>query len=162
MTETKGSPNDMPLTEDLSRLRYVAGVDKQAGAFAWLPHTDPIQFVIVTSRRTKRWVFPKGAVDFGMTPPEAASQEAVEEAGVLGTVSDTAIGYYRTPKIRPPLIWTVEVALYPIRIDEVLDQWIEADQRQRAFVTLNEARSLITDRDMLSIAERFLDSLDHA
>ena len=142
--------------EDLARLRYVAGIDRQAGVLAWLPGTDPIRFALVTSRRTGRWVFPKGSIDPGMTGPEAAAQEAVEEAGVIGVAEPDPIGVYRTPKIRPPLIWTVEVVLLPMRIDEVLDQWIEIDQRERRFTTLDEARALLSEPDMIDMAARFV------
>ena len=142
--------------EDLSRLRYVAGVVPQAGVLAWMPGTDPLQFVIVTSRRTRRWVFPKGAIDAGMTAAEAAAQEALEEAGVVGVADETPVGSYLTPKIRPPLIWTVGVTLYAMRIDEVLDKWIEAGQRTRRFVTIDEAADLLEDQEMLELARQFV------
>jgi len=81
-----------PPDEDLSGLRHAHGVESQAGALAYLPEADPLRFVVVTSRRTGRWVFPKGGVDPGMTAPEAARREALEEAGVIGRVADRAIG----------------------------------------------------------------------
>ncbi|MEM7190389.1 MAG: NUDIX domain-containing protein [Pseudomonadota bacterium] len=155
---TDGAGPTIP-RDDPSMLRYVAGVDLQAGVLAWLPDVDPIRFIIVTSRRTRRWVFPKGSIDKGMTAPEAAAQEALEEAGVVGTADATPFGSYRTPKIRPPLIWTVEVSLYAMRIDEVLDVWIESDQRERRFVTIDEAAELLSEPEMTSLARQFLASL---
>jgi len=141
--------------DDPTQLRFVAGVEVQAGALAWLPEPGPLRFVLVTSRRTGRWVFPKGSVDTGMTPSEAAAQEALEEAGLIGTVESWPIGAYQVPKIRPPLIWTVEVALYPMRVDEVLDIWIEADQRERRFVTVEEAQDLLPEPEMVRLARAF-------
>ena len=142
--------------DDVSALRYVASSDQQAGVLAWLPGTDPVQFIIVTSRRTGRWVFPKGSIDKGMTPPEAAAQEALEEAGVVGTAKPDPIGSYAIAKIRPPLIWTVQVALYTMRIDEVLDDWQEINQRTRKFVTLAQAQELLAEPDMIALAEQFV------
>ncbi|MEM1298270.1 MAG: NUDIX domain-containing protein, partial [Pseudomonadota bacterium] len=130
-------------SEDVSHLRYVPWVQEQAGVLAWLPDTDPVQFAIVTSRRTGRWVFPKGSVDDDMTPQEAAAQEAFEEAGLEGVVAPEPIGAYRCPKIRPPWIWTVEVTLYAMRVDKMLDDWLEIDQRTRNFVDLAAARELL-------------------
>ena len=144
------------MEEDVSQLRYVAWVEQQAGVLAWFPGTDPLEFAIVTSRRTGRWVFPKGGIDAGMTPAEAARQEAFEEAGLEGQITGPAIGRYRTPKIRPPLIWTVEVTLYAMRVDRVLDTWQEIDQRTRRFVTLDQARDLLAEPDMITLAERFV------
>ena len=143
---------------DLSDLQHLPEIEQQAGVLAWLPDVEPVRFALVTSRRTGRWVFPKGAIDEGMTPPEAATQEALEEAGLVGVADPTPIGSFRTPKIRPPLTWTLEVTIYPMRVDEVLDVWIEADVRSRRFVTLEEARKLLTDPAMFAIAESFVAS----
>ena len=131
-------------------------IEPQAGVLAWLADTRPLRFVLVTSRRTGRWVFPKGGIEDGMTAADTAAQEAFEEAGLIGRPLPDPIGRYRTPKIRPPLIWTVEVALYTMRIDSVLDRWIEEDQRQRRFVTLEEARGLMDEPEMLALAEKFV------
>lgn len=138
--------------DDVSNLRYVAGVDRQVGVLA---HTDDGHMVIVTSRRTGRWVFPKGSIDPRMTPEQAAEQEALEEAGVVGKIDRKAIGIYQTPKIRPPLIWTVEVTLYPMRIDTILEDWLEIKQRQRRFVTMPEAETLLSDPAMSALAQEF-------
>ena len=138
-------------------LRPVHWIEPQAGVLAWLPGSAPLRFVIVTSRRTGRWVFPKGGVDQGMTPSEAARQEALEEAGVLGLIDAEPLGRYRVAKIRPPLIWTVDVSLYAMEIEEVMDVWIEAGQRQRRFVTLDEAKTLMEEPQMLALARRLVD-----
>ncbi len=127
----------------------------QVGALAWLPGTDPLRFVLVTSRRTGRWVFPKGSVDAGMLPPAAAAREALEEAGVLGQPELEPLGSFRAVKTRVPIAWRLEVAIYPMRIDDVLDDWPEARQRQRRFVTVAEAADMLDDPAMLAIAERF-------
>ena len=143
--------------DDLSSLRYVAGVDQQAGVLAYLSDPADRRMMIVTSRRTGRWVFPKGSVDPGMTAAEAAAQEALEEAGLIGVAEDQAMGRYRTPKIRPPLIWTVEVALYAMPITEMLDSWQEEDQRERRLVTMDEARELLSEPEMIALAQDFWD-----
>lgn len=127
----------------------------QVGALAWVPGTRPLRFALVTSRRTGRWVFPKGSIDPGMTPPAAAACEALEEAGVVGEPEPVPVGKYRSIKVRAPLAWPIEVAIYPMRIDEVLGDWPEAGQRDRRFVTLAEASRLLNDAAMLAIAERF-------
>lgn len=130
-------------------------VRRQVGAIAWLPGEGPLRFAVVTSRRTGRWVFPKGSIGAGMSAPAAAAREAMEEAGVVGRADAVPIGSFRSVKVRAPLSWPIEVAVYPLRIDRVLDHWPEARQRDRRFVTLPEARRLLTDPAMLAIAERF-------
>lgn len=142
------------LQDDPSSLRFVAGVDRQAGVLAWMEHETDLKFWIVTSRRTQRWVLPKGGVDPGMTPHEAAAQEAFEEAGLIGNISALGVGSYRIPKIRPPLIWTVEVVVYPMRVETVHDDWMESGQRNRRLVTVDEAAELIAEPEIVSLLRR--------
>ena len=142
--------------EDLSGLTFLDRVDRQAGALAWrITDQRVFEFAIVTSRRTGRWVLPKGSIDKGHTEAEAAAQEAWEEAGVKGAPADVPIALYRTRKIRPPNVWALEVAIYPIRIAEVLEDWPESDQRERRFVTVDEAAGLLNDMALVDIIRRF-------
>jgi 8-oxo-dGTP pyrophosphatase MutT (NUDIX family) len=141
--------------EHPGHLYYVAGVTQQAGALGWMQDEGALKFAIVTSRRTGRWVFPKGGIDAGKTPAETAKNEIFEEAGVIGEAGTEPVGSYRTAKIRPPLIWTVEVALYPVEIAQVLPEWQEMNQRERRFVGLEKARELLSQPEMADLAERF-------
>ena len=49
---------------------------------------------MVTSSSRRRWVLPKGVIDPGHTPGEAALVEAWEEAGLLGTLDPEPLGSY--------------------------------------------------------------------
>ncbi len=142
-------------------LRYVAGVVRQAGALAWLPETSPTRFVIVTSRRTGRWILPKGSIDDGRSEVEIAAEEAWEEAGLSGDILPPMIGLYHTPKIRPPLIWTVEVALYPLRVSRVHSVWPEQADRRRRMVTLSEAGKLLSEPDMTALMAQFASKMEN-
>lgn len=136
-----------PLTE-------LARVERQAGALAYLPGR-PFRFVLVTSRRTQRWIFPKGGIEEGLNGPATAVREAWEEAGVLGPAEPLPVGRYRSRKIRPPNAWQLEVELFAVAVREVRDRWPEETQRLRRFVTVDEARRLLPDPVMVAIAERF-------
>jgi 8-oxo-dGTP pyrophosphatase MutT (NUDIX family) len=52
--------------------------------------------LLLTSRETKRWVIPKGWPMKGRKPWEAAAQEALEEAGLIGQVSKNRWGTIHT------------------------------------------------------------------
>jgi len=56
------------------------------------------QFMLITSRETRRWVIPKGNPSSGMVAHTAAAIEAEEEAGVQGLVCPTPLGTYRYRK----------------------------------------------------------------
>jgi 8-oxo-dGTP pyrophosphatase MutT (NUDIX family) len=138
--------------EDLSGLIPLTMIQRQAGVIPYMATAEGLKLVVVTSRRTGRWVFPKGSIDDGMTPQEAAAQEAFEEAGLIGVAAPESLGSYQALKIRPPAVWTIEVDLYPMRIEEVLDLWIEADQRARKFVSPDEAAALLGDPVLSDLA----------
>ena len=60
---------------------------RQSGAiFVRLDTKEPKVLLITAKRNPKTWIFPKGHVEKGETPAEAALREAREEAGVSGKV----------------------------------------------------------------------------
>jgi 8-oxo-dGTP pyrophosphatase MutT (NUDIX family) len=55
-----------------------------------------VMFLLVRSRGGNRWTFPKGTVDASdASPAAAAAREALEEAGVVGTIDPVPLGTYR-------------------------------------------------------------------
>lgn len=134
-----------------------AKVERQAAALAWLP--DPLRFVLVTSRRRRRWIFPKGGIAKGFDGPATAEREAWEEAGVIGTAEADPVGCFRSRKIRPPKAWTLEIDVFALAVREVRDDWPESAERIRRLVTVEEARALLRDAEMRRIAERLAERL---
>lgn len=55
-----------------------------AGAVVYRPASAGPEFLLVEASRSRDWVVPKGHVDPGETPAEAAVREVREEAGVEG------------------------------------------------------------------------------
>ena len=64
----------------------------QAGAIVVRPNVrgQPHVLVVTTRRRHNRWVLPKGSIERGERPRDAALREAREEAGVTGKVHERA------------------------------------------------------------------------
>src|SRR2546430_17264750 len=56
------------------------------------------QFMLITSRETRRWVIPKGWPKKGTSPRHSAAREAFEEAGVVGAVAKRTIGSFQSEK----------------------------------------------------------------
>lgn len=147
---------DLPGSRDLEAgtLRTRPGV-RQFAALAFLPGKGKPKFLVVTSRRTGRWIFPKGQREKNERGWETAAREAFEEAGVTGTGLPQEIGRYRGLKFRENWVQPLDIALYPVRIDRLIPDWEENGQRQRRMVTAAEAAALLSQPDMVTLCTRF-------
>jgi 8-oxo-dGTP pyrophosphatase MutT (NUDIX family) len=131
----------------------VACVKSQVGALPYRIEAGELVFLLVTSRRTGRWIFPKGSLIPGLDAPGSAAREAWEEAGVEGIVEPTPLGAYlasgRTPDAPP-----VRVEIYPLHVQQTHDDWQEKAQRQRQWVNLADARVLLSNRELADLSDK--------
>ena len=84
-----------------------------------------------------RWLFPKGSIEPGSNPSEAALREAYEEAGLHGQIVGSPLGYYAAPKNGSQL---ATVALL-MEVEQSDRQWPEGSVRQRRWITPRQARN---------------------
>ncbi|MDR6635428.1 8-oxo-dGTP pyrophosphatase MutT (NUDIX family) [Phyllobacterium sp. 1468] len=108
-----------------------------------------VEILLVTTRRTKRYIFPKGWRMKGRSDAEAAAQEAQEEAGVLGTISKHPIGQYFYWKELSRMSIQIRVSVYTLAVVEQLWQWPEQDERTRIWVHPDRAAVMISDRALI-------------
>jgi 8-oxo-dGTP pyrophosphatase MutT (NUDIX family) len=102
----------------------------EAGALAYRrPQNGEVEILLVSKNRSKRWGIPKGRVNASLSFGETAAKEAYEEAGVIGRVSPNSVGMFRAKK-KTPVPKIVEVWVYLLEVDEVLDNWPEREKRQ--------------------------------
>jgi ADP-ribose pyrophosphatase YjhB (NUDIX family) len=113
-----------------------------------------VDYLVVTSRGTGRWIFPKGGLVKGKTAAQSAAQEALEEAGVRGRLHGEPIGVYRTTKQRPRPI-SVTVLLFALQVEEMLERWPEQGQRIRKWASLAELNELLTDDGAAQLIAKF-------
>lgn len=99
-----------------------------------------LKILMITSRKGKRWIIPKGIIEFDLSPADSAAKEALEEAGVVGVVVPEPLGRFSYDK------WggTCEVQVFVMRVTEVLDHWLE-DFRQRAWLDWEDAMERIEE-----------------
>lgn len=128
------------------------GVSRQFGAIPYTVVKGQVVFLLVTSRGTGRWIFPKGDPMEGLTPSQVAEQEAMEEAGVEGEVEPMPIGRYRAFKTLPFRRTVIEVEMYPLRVTQQWDEWPEKGRRHRHWAILPEAKRLLSDARVADLA----------
>ncbi|KZT53505.1 hypothetical protein CALCODRAFT_440012 [Calocera cornea HHB12733] len=107
-------------------------------------HRPSGKVMIITSRkRPGQWVLPKGGWENGETLEQAAAREALEEAGVRGTITR-----YVTTFPSDQTIFHV----YEMDVSSVDDQWMEGHERTREWVDLAEAYKRVQWKDELGQA----------
>ncbi len=149
-------PVDLPL-----RLHRARKTDVRT-QFAALPFRmqstakgPKMQFCLITSRGTGRWIVPKGWPMPGVSPAEAVAREAFEEAGLEGEVLPQAIGLFSYDKVLNRTELPVIAVVYAIRVTKVLKQWPEADQRKRKWLSHKKAAARLEDRELRRILLAF-------
>jgi len=115
-----------------------------------------VEVMMITSRETRRWVIPKGGRMVGKTDPQAAAQEAYEEAGVQGETLDTVIGHFRYGKrLKTGAVQACVVAVYPLEVLIQLGAWPEDQQRQRRWMSQAEAAEAVHEADLAQLIREF-------
>jgi 8-oxo-dGTP pyrophosphatase MutT (NUDIX family) len=67
---------------------------EQVAAVCYRVRRGSIEFLLVQTRGSRRWIFPKGSAEPGLTHAQAAAIEAFEEAGVHGRIEEAAFLRY--------------------------------------------------------------------
>lgn len=147
-----------------SPLRFADGgkrdVRTQFGALCWRMKNGKVEVLLVTSRRRKRWIIPKGWPVDGAKPVDAAETEAWEEAGVNGKAHSVCLGIYSYLKEfdegdRLPCV----VAVFPIKVKKVAREWPEMGSRRRKWLSQKAAAKVVDDRELGEIILNFDPSL---
>ena len=127
----------------------------QYAALPWRKTAEGVEYLLVTSRRRGRWIFPKGSAKPDEAAAAAALREAAEEAGVEGRPGPRPVGRYLALKRRGETAMPLLVELWPVRIDHLADDYPEAHLRERRLVGADEARKLLGQEDMRALLEQF-------
>lgn len=111
----------------------------QSGVLPYRIQDEKLEILLVTSRKKKKWIIPKGIIESGMKAYESAALEALEEAGVIGEVLQDPMGSYKVKK------WDglCEVLVYPMKVENETKQWLEDGFRQRKWFSIDEAVEVI-------------------
>lgn len=109
--------------------------------------------LLITSRDTKRWIVPKGWPIDGLNAPQAAMQEAWEEAGVrTGDIDETPLGQFDYDKrMDTGGVSPVETLVFAVEVDKLEETYPESDERERRWVTPDEAIEMVEEDGLKDI-----------
>ncbi|MGV6802809.1 MAG: NUDIX hydrolase [Ruegeria sp.] len=124
----------------------------QSAALCYRIRAEGPEILLITTRRTGRWIIPKGGMMTGLSGSETAAQEAWEEAGVTGCCDTRIIGQFSFVKRRKGIgqvLYSVEV--YPLRVFGLSDEFPEVAQRRRQWFVPEMAAQNVSIRNLSAL-----------
>ena len=119
----------------------MARLHQQAAVIPYRIRKERVEVALVTRSGGKGWVVPKGSVDEGERPREAAIREAEEEAGLRGVVPRKPLGRYHRVKGKR----SCQVDVYLMRVTRVLESWLEDKLRRRRWMRIPVAAASVRE-----------------
>ena len=143
----------LPLSIETKQKRHARS---QFGALCYRVNDGKIQVLLISSRRTKRWILPKGWPENGMTPGESAANEAMEEAGVTGTLNERPIGVYCYEKnVVNGENYPCIVTIYALKVNKTWADYPEKYERRRKWFGHKGAAKRVLEPDLALLIKSF-------
>mgnify|MGYP001169309206 CR=1 FL=1 len=128
----------------------------QIGALCYRFTHKNVKILLVTSRRSKRWIIPKGWKVEKMSNRKSVALEAWEEAGVQGRVSDRSIGtyYYRKRTAKDDFL-TCAVKVFALEVKASKKKFPEREQRKLKWVNPTKAIDSVSEPELKTVLKNF-------
>lgn len=125
----------------------------QVAALCYRQSENGREVLLITSRDTGRWILPKGWPIDGLDGPQAALREAWEEAGVrTAEIEPQAVGHYDyTKALASGGEAVVETQVYLTRVIDLEQDYPEAGERARKWVTPEDAANMVDEPELQEI-----------
>ncbi|MBU1186730.1 MAG: NUDIX hydrolase [Acidobacteria bacterium] len=136
-----------------STLRKPDWYYNQTGVIPYRMNGNRPEFLLITTRTRKHWIFPKGIVEPGQTFKETARREAFEEAGVSGRIHPEPLGTYCFPKWKG----VCRVTVFGMEVEKTEEDWPEKNIRVRRWFSPEEAADGIHHPDLASLCRTLTD-----
>jgi len=108
-----------------------------------------LEILLITSIRKKKWIIPKGFIEFNLSAFESAKKEAFEEAGVIGTNETIELGSFTIKKYGG----LTNIVVYSMEVEKFKDDYPEKNLRKRKWYTVEEAIETISIPEVIKMIE---------
>ncbi|XP_068749739.1 diphosphoinositol polyphosphate phosphohydrolase 1-like isoform X1 [Montipora capricornis] len=117
------------------------GYTRRAGCLCFKTDSEKEVLLVTSKGSPDKWIVPAGGVENGEQYDEAAVREALEEAGVRGSIA-RPLGMFQDDISRK------RTMLYVLIVKEELEVWQDAAQggRRRAWFSVHKAWDLLSHR----------------
>jgi 8-oxo-dGTP pyrophosphatase MutT (NUDIX family) len=128
---------------------------KQVAALPVRKVRGELQVLMITSRRSGHWLIPKGWPMERRTAAEAAAQEALEEAGVVGKITSRPRDRYRYLKVfDDQTAAPCMVDVFVLKAAKQREDWREKSVRKRRWMNLSRAAKSAHERGLANLLRR--------
>jgi 8-oxo-dGTP pyrophosphatase MutT (NUDIX family) len=107
----------------------------QSGVIPYRTKNGVLEILLITSIKKKKWIIPKGYVEFNLSPFESAKKEAFEEAGIIGSNETYELGTIELKKGNG----VTHMKIFSMEVTKVLDDYPEKELRKRKWFDKEEA-----------------------
>ena len=127
----------------------------QYGALPWRRTEAGLEIMLVSSRDTRRWIVPKGWPMAGRSGAAAAAIEALEEAGLLGVMSEEPIGHFHYMKRLSRRSDFCRVIVFSLRVVRQRSHWPEKHERVTKWHPVQKAMANVSDPELADLIGAF-------
>src|SRR5262245_18116016 len=113
-----------------------------AGILPYRITAGQARYLLITGRRSGRWIIPKGRRECRRDARETALIEGFEEAGLEGQIGRHPLGLLR---VRPRNGQNTNVLVYPFRVLRQARTWPEKREREAKWFDADEAIARVND-----------------
>jgi 8-oxo-dGTP pyrophosphatase MutT (NUDIX family) len=109
-----------------------------------------LQILLITSIRKKKWIIPKGFIEFNLSAFESAKKEAYEEAGIIGANETIELGNFKIDKYGGDVL----IKVYSMEVVEEHQDYSEKNLRKRKWFSLDEAIKKIETPEIANMIKK--------
>jgi hypothetical protein len=128
----------------------------QYGALPYREIKSGVEFLLVTSRETRRWIIPKGWPQGGVPPYRAPQPKKLSRRRELSERSAKKIGSYWYDKIiESGATLRCRVRVFPLRVTRQFKKWPEKRQRRTQWHSAAQASRRVGETYLRQIFRSF-------
>jgi len=141
------------MTEQKTYIAQAAAIPFRTNAETGRPE---VLLIRRTDKENGKWGIPKGLVDPGFNHSEAARQEALEEAGVTGRLSEEPLGSFTYEKFGG----VCRVQVYAMKVTQVREHWEEEGMRERKWFDIKRAAAVVGRESIAALIRELAQALE--
>ena len=122
----------------------------QSGIIPYRKKNGKVEVMLVTSIRRRKWIIPKGFIEYHLSPFQSAKKEAFEEAGIRGGNGTRILGSYTVKKRGSELLTKV----YSMKVTRVFKDYPEKNLRKRKWFTISEAAKKVEIDELAKVIRK--------